>query len=809
MPYRSDNQPRWAHATRPSFARKWDAATGTTHKDEAAPAHGPGGLLATPGLGTRRKKWGKTLKARQIAGNLYRGDNGKFQAGGAGGPSKAAPPKLTRPAKAGDVLPAVKPLKKPGKGKGRAPAKPTKPKTTDAEQAAARDAKRQEADAAQRTQRDTILTEAGIDTNTQGALTDAREGNTLTPANGAKLASMGLAEQASDGSYRLTPAGRSVVDAAMQGDAGRVKDTLSKARDAASKQPKAPKTGGGKGKAPAPAKQPLADRALAKRDANRAKGRQQMADSDAGIAPGGFDNLMAFADGTPLSADAAQALSAMGLTEGTPPRLTAAGRGAQAAIDRGDYRDAVDAIGRAGQRVSDSASRNTARDQRQADAAKRRAAIAKRQADADARRAAREAQARENQYNQGIRVVKKAFAVFKDARGIMRWLARTTTAYEDRDKEIIASAALDADSQRMMRTKQFGPLRWWHVGTPSPLDEAAPWGPGLDLGWCDYSVLIGRTRVESGTFVSPAIARKVTAIAETLELSPGFFHPLSQPSDGVFSDMFTFERSLVPMGYARASNLFTGFTVKEHRMDPQEMERRFKAAIQELGLDAEQAGALGAQLVATEKAAAQHGIAFKSQDAPEEITINGVIYTVKAAAPPIEEQAAAAAIETKAPEDMPLDDGMDDEAAEEGDVIGNLSVAEFETMIGTMIANGLAPLVKTLDITGKMSGHMDELKSMMGGYATKDDSRSAELTALKAQQTQLAERIAAIEGHQPAVILPAEVEAALKSAGPQLPPAADPSAVNVPNDPSRPFAGLAAQTFPDLYRYTENGWQPQ
>ena len=79
-------------------------------------------------------------------------------------------------------------------------------------------------------------------------------------------------------------------------------------------------------------------------------------------------------------------------------------------------------------------------------------------------------------------------------------------------------------------------------------------------------------------------------------------------------------------------------------------------------------------------------------------------------------------------------------------------------------------------------------------------------TALKAQQTQLAARIAAIEGHQPAVVLPAEVEAALKSAGPQAPPA-DPNAVVVPNDPSRPFAGLAAQTFPELYRYTENGWQ--
>ena len=737
MPYRSKKQQRWAHATHQSFARKWDQATDfATLKDASAdagaPAHGPGGLLATPGMGasTRKKRqWGTALKAKQIKGNLYRGDTGKFQAGGAGGPAKATA-KPTRRALAGDVLPAVKPLKQPKGGKGRAPAKPVKAKPTDAQRQAARDTKRQEADTAQRAQRDAILTDAGIDANTQGALTDARDGNSLTPANGSKLASMGLAEQGSDGSYRLTPAGRSVVDAAMQGDSGRVKDTLSKARDTASKAPKAPKAGGGKGgKAPAP-KQPLANRAIAKRNENRTSVRQQMADSDTGLAPGGFDAFTAFADGGSLAPDAAKSLSDAGLVEGTPARLTMAGRGMQNAIDRGDYRAAVDAMGRAGQRVSDTAARTTAQAAHQADAAKRRSAADQRRAAADARRNAADAQRRENQYNQGIRVVKKkSFIVFKDAKGQDRWLARTTTAYQDRDKEIIASAALDADSQRMMRTKQFGPLRWWHVGTPDPLNTQAPWGPGLDLGWCDYSVLIGRTRVESGTFVSPEIARKVARIADRVELSPGFFHPPDQPSDGVFIDMFSFERSLVPVRYARASNFFTGFTVKEHRMDPNEMERRFKAAITELGLDAETARDLGAQLVATEKAAVN--VAFKSQDAPAELVINGITYTVKAAAPPAAEvdpamDEAPPVAETKAPEDL-IDDGMDDEAAEETDVIGNMAVADFETMINTAIASALAPLVKGMDIAGKMGGHMDELKSMMSGYSTKDDSRSSEL----------------------------------------------------------------------------------
>jgi hypothetical protein len=112
-----------------------------------------------------------------------------------------------------------------------------------------------------------------------------------------------------------------------------------------------------------------------------------------------------------------------------------------------------------------------------------------------------------------------------------------------------------------------------------------------------------------------------------------------------------------------------------------------------------------------------------------------------------------------------------------------------------------------LDITGKMAGHMDELKSMMGGYATKDAGTQARIVALETE-------LAKLKGDQPTMTLPDEIAAALKSAGPQAPP--DPSAVQVPNDPSRPLAALAAATAPELYggaapRVTgfngANGWQ--
>lgn len=398
----------------------------------------------------------------------------------------------------------------------------------------------------------------------------------------------------------------------------------------------------------------------------------------------------------------------------------------------------------------------------------------------------------------------KSFVVYKDHTGRDRWIARTTTAYRDRDGEIISEAALDADSQRMMATKQFGPLRWWHVGDPDPLADSNPWGPGLDIGDCDFSAVIGRTRVESGTFRDGAIAQKCAFVADGLEMSPGFFHPLDQPdAAGVFGNIRTFERSVVPVRYARASNLFTGFTVKEFRMEIAEMERRFKAMYTELGLTPEQGLSLGEQLVQTEKAAAAQGITFKSDDAPpEDITINGVVYTVKAFPPAPD--AISTTAETKVPPmaDMEPDAADPMETAEpemEGDYIGDMTWDEFAAKLAEL----LAPIAKMQDMHKSMTDALGEMKAMYGGVATKDDARTQELTTLKAQYADLAAKIAQIEGDQPATILPDEVALALKGAPEQAHKPDDPATQAALNDPTRPFAWLGMQTFPELYH--QNG----
>jgi hypothetical protein len=403
----------------------------------------------------------------------------------------------------------------------------------------------------------------------------------------------------------------------------------------------------------------------------------------------------------------------------------------------------------------------------------------------------------------------KSFTVFKDHAGAYRWIARTTTAYRDRDGEIISTKALEADAARMTATGMYGPLRYWHVGEPDPFDPVAPWGPGLDIGDCDYSIVIGRTSIESGTFKSAALGRAFADSAAEYELSPGFFHPLDQPdAGGVFSDIRRFERSAVPIKYGRASNLFTGLTVKERRMDQELYDQRTKTFLEDMnskGVPPEIAAKTlyGAQQA--DKSAEAQGIAFKSDDtpeqapaAPDEITIGGVVYALKAAPPPVAE--AAPAIEEQADDLLLEDEPVMDEGGEE--VVGNLTRDEFKALLIEAWTEASQPMMKALDVAGKMAGYVDEMKSMFGSVATKDDARAAELTALKAQQQELAAEVAEIKGRQPATILPEELEAALKSAGPQQP--AEPDKQKVESTPDRPWAGWGALTFPELYGQSPN-----
>jgi hypothetical protein len=326
-----------------------------------------------------------------------------------------------------------------------------------------------------------------------------------------------------------------------------------------------------------------------------------------------------------------------------------------------------------------------------------------------------------------VQTAKKSFAVFKDAAGRERWLAITTSAYQDRDREIISTKALANAVAQGDATGQSGTLRYWHV-------------PGMDIGDCDYQATMqdGRFLIESGTFRGPAYAELGRRMAaKGYQMSPGFLHIITQPRDGTFDDIAIFERSPVPAG--RASNVFTHFLTKEDRMLTKEKETELRSL---LGDQSDLLDQLLAKAVQTDKAAQSANVAYKDDDSLRAFIREEIAAALKTAAP-----ADAAAPPLGNAEEDALDDGADD--ALEDDT-GGLSLSPDDlTAIGGIITEQLAPLVKALDIATKLAGHVDELKGMMGGVATKDDARAVELTALKEQQAKIDARLKELEGDQP------------------------------------------------------------
>jgi hypothetical protein len=203
--------------------------------------------------------------------------------------------------------------------------------------------------------------------------------------------------------------------------------------------------------------------------------------------------------------------------------------------------------------------------------------------------------------------------VFKQANGRHRWILFSSNAYQDRDKEIVKQAALEADVARTDKeVGGFGPLRWWHMGAPDPIERIP--GPGADIGSCDYRAMSGRVLIESGTFVNERIVAAIKERADTLAGSIGFFHPTTEPdNEGVYHNIVVFERSLLPRG--KASNPLTALTVTKGDQDMATSKEKHDQLVALLG-DAALAESVISQAEATEKAALDSGLKYKEEPAP-------------------------------------------------------------------------------------------------------------------------------------------------------------------------------------------------
>ncbi len=319
---------------------------------------------------------------------------------------------------------------------------------------------------------------------------------------------------------------------------------------------------------------------------------------------------------------------------------------------------------------------------------------------------------------------KESFTVYKDASGADRWISVSSTAYRDRDQEIVSTKALSGAVALADASGYRGPLRFWHV-------------PGVEIGDCDFQATAqdGRFLIESGTFRSPALAAAVKARAGGYQVSIGFTHPASEPDpNGVFSHIAIFERSLVPKG--RASNPFTQITLatKEIRMLTPEKETELKE------LTRENPGLLESLLstiTTTDKAAQAAGTTFKDDEAPAWAA--SLITRIEA----IETSLKSAAAEPVTEDVAEKDDGegdmevLTDEAADMGADENMLTPAELAA-VAQAVVQALGP---HLNIEQKMAGHLAEMKSLVGGMATTKDAAIAEikeeLATVKAQVTDL------------------------------------------------------------------------
>jgi len=334
---------------------------------------------------------------------------------------------------------------------------------------------------------------------------------------------------------------------------------------------------------------------------------------------------------------------------------------------------------------------------------------------------------------------RKGFTIYKDDSGRDRWLAITTTAYEDKDREIISRNAIKEAVALGDKTKERGPLLFWHV-------------PGLVMGECDFQAQGGpgdRFLIEGGTFRNKAMASLGQKLSDSgYQMSPGFIHTDDQPNNGVYDHILIYERSAVPQN--RAANYFTRYaTAKEDKvLAPEKIaEYREKAAG-----NAEALAMLDSLLATAQKdddTAQARNVVYK--EAPEEITIGGVVYTVKAFPP------AAAAVEGSPEEEAaePEEEAMaegDMEADQADDGMGDgMDDAAFAQLIAKAVVEALTPL---LDIEKKMAGHMGELKTALSGFsAQKDDAAQAQATAQAQEVATLKAKVDELTGDLPTSVM--------------------------------------------------------
>lgn len=323
----------------------------------------------------------------------------------------------------------------------------------------------------------------------------------------------------------------------------------------------------------------------------------------------------------------------------------------------------------------------------------------------------------------------KGFQVFKQADGNYRWVTISSSAFRDRDGEIITVKALAEDVERCNASKSYGPLRWFHIGgweAPDGLENWQTWKAttGVDLGVCDFNMLHGKMLIESGTFKDAVTGEAFAEAQDNLEVSIAFSHPRDEPgARKEYSNIHRFERSLLPAGMA--SNLLTKTYVLKGETSMKTTEK-LSALVAILRGKPDLAKQILDDAENVQKAAEAAGLEFK--DVEEMISTDDPAVEVETPAP-VEVEA------EKKPEEEPTAEVIQTEAKAAPPPAPPAEPAPDE--IGDMTHADLATFV--VEVVKQMMGKKDaeaELKQ-----AGRDQILNDALVSLKA----LGERFAATE----------------------------------------------------------------
>ena len=292
-----------------------------------------------------------------------------------------------------------------------------------------------------------------------------------------------------------------------------------------------------------------------------------------------------------------------------------------------------------------------------------------------------------------------SFRVFKQADGLYRWVTISSSAFKDRDGEIVTEKALAEDCIRCDNVKEYGPLRWWHLGgyeAPDGIEKWETWkaGSGIDIGTCDFNMLHGKMLLESGTFKTAELGQAFADSQEKLEVSIAFSHPPSESKE--YNNIHRFERSLLPEGMA--SNLLTKYYVVKGEASMKTTEK-LAALVAILRGKPEAAKQILTDAEAIQKAAEVAGLEYKEvedlikgEDEALETSESSATEEVVDNTPVVDENAAEAAVEVVA-----------EKEAEEPDEIGDMSheqLKQFVVDIMKQMMPAEKPAAKEIDLSG-------------------------------------------------------------------------------------------------------------